>query len=79
METALGLMGSAPTARQKVLEFPLHKPREALPFTPIRSLRSERLVVLAHDLMQRALLGATGATAERGLHGDAGGRNLRTL
>lgn len=37
------------STRQKVLECPLHKPREAMPITSPRRLRAERLVVIADD------------------------------
>ena len=44
------------STRQKVLERPLHKPREALPITSPRRLRAKRLVVIADNRVQYLLL-----------------------
>lgn len=56
------------TARQEVVKRPLDEPRQSLPVTAPLRLRAERLVVIAHDLMQRPLVGATRAVAEGRRH-----------
>jgi hypothetical protein len=64
---------------QEVLKRALNKPGQSLPIAVLRRLRAKRLVVLAHDLMERVLLGPTRAIAEGGGHGTAIRRKARAL
>ena len=49
---------------QEILKRTLNKLRQARPVTMLRCLCAKCLVVLAHNLMQRALLGPTRAIVE---------------
>jgi hypothetical protein len=57
----------------------VNKPRQALPITMLRCLCAKRLEMLAHDLMERALLGMTRTIAEGGGHDTAVRRKARAL